>query len=599
MGVSGRGWDAEIMAEEHNREERFRLAIEASLDGFWECDLTGEVAHFSPRWQAIAGFEPRDYSGGLEHWLERVHPEDRPRFETELKALRSGISRRMRNEHRLQSQNGEWRWVAARGVAERGGADGAGGSVVIRIAGSMTDQTERKMTDPLTGLPNRMYFIDHLERRLERARASRSWDFGVLSLAIERFKMVNESLGYVGGDALLVETAERLVEALAKWQAPAEAVIARLNGAEFLVCMEGVAGEQQALALAGDIYLSLRQPFQWKRERVAPSAAMGIALADEEYAHPEELMRDADTAMTEAKGMGRGRLVCYSSGMRERAMARLKMEADLEQAIRTGELVLHYQPEIDLATHTVAGFEALVRWRHPERGMIAPGEFIPLAEETGLILPLGDWGLTEACRQMATWKALPGSERYALKVSVNLSARQFGRAGLAAHVAEVLADTAVAAEDLRLEVTESSLMSNPETALETMQDLKALGVGLHMDDFGTGYSSLNHLHRYPFDTLKIDRSFIQGIGEEADSVEIVGTILDLARSLEMDVVAEGIETVEQVDRLKSLGCRLGQGYYFAKPMSAEAVSAMLAAPGESALSSGHGKHAGRSGCIPS
>ena len=573
------------MANENNQDERFRLAIEASLDGFWECDLTGSVAHFSPRWQAIAGFEPLNYSGGLEHWLERVHPEDRPRFETELKALGTGLSRRMRNEHRLQSQNGEWRWVAVRGVAERGGA----GSAVIRIAGSMTDQTERKMTDPLTGLPNRMYFLDHLERRLERAHASRSWDFGVLSLAIERFKMVNESLGYVGGDALLVEMAERLAEAMTAWPSSAEPVIARVNGAEFLVCMEGVAGEQQALALAGDIYLSLRQPFQWKRERVAPSAAMGIALADEGYAHPEELMRDADTAMTEAKGLGRGRLVCYSSGMRERAMARLKMEADLEQAIRAGELVLHYQPEIDLATHTVAGFEALVRWRHPERGMIAPGEFIPLAEETGLILPLGDWGLTEACRQMAAWKALPGAEQHALKVSVNLSARQFGRPGLAAHVAEVLAETAIAAEDLRLEVTESSLMSNPESALETMQDLKALGVGLHMDDFGTGYSSLNHLHRYPFDTLKIDRSFIQGIADEEESVEIVGTILDLARSLEMDVVAEGIETVEQVERLRSLGCRLGQGYYFARPMNAEAVSAMLAASSQAAwrLSSVH------------
>jgi len=564
------------LASEHNQEERFRLAIEASLDGFWELDVTEGTAHFSPRWQAIAGFEPCEFSGGLEHWLEHVHPEDRPRLETELKALCAGKSKRMRNEHRLRDQRGLWRWVAVRGVAEHGLA-----GHVARIAGSMTDQTERKMTDPLTGLPNRMYFIDHLERRLERARLNQRWDFAVLSLAIERFKMLNESLGYAGGDALLVETASRLSDAMAEWTAPAQSVIARLNGAEFLVCVEGVAGEQQAIARARDIYAALRQPFQWRRERVAPSAAMGVAQADKGYAHPEELMRDADAAMTEAKSTGRGRLVCYSRGMRERAVARLKMEADLEQAIRIGELVLHYQPEIDLATGTVAGFEALVRWRHPERGMIAPGEFIPLAEETGLILPLGDWGLTEACRQVAAWKALPGAEQRSLRVSVNLSARQFGRTGLAGHVAEVLEKTSVAADDLRLEVTESSLMSNPETALETMEDLKALGVGLHMDDFGTGYSSLNHLHRYPFDTLKIDRSFIQGIAEETDSVQIVGTILDLARSLEMDVVAEGIETVEQVERLKSLGCRLGQGYYFAKPMDAEAVSAMLIASEDS------------------
>jgi diguanylate cyclase (GGDEF)-like protein/PAS domain S-box-containing protein len=566
---------AEMMADE-NQEERFRLAIEASLDGFWDVDLTGKVAHFSSRWQAIAGFEPREHAGDLKHWLDLVHLEDRPRLETELKALCAGKSRRMRNEHRLRDQQGVWRWVAVRGVAQNRMSENGVENKVTRIAGSMTDQTERKMTDPLTGLPNRLYFTDHLEQRLEQARGHKKWDFAVLSLAIERFKMVNESLGYAGGDALLMEMAARLTSADTAWAARTESVIARLNGAEFLVCMEGVADEQQALALAADIYASLRQPFQWRRERIAPSAAMGIAQADESYAHPEELMRDADAAMTEAKTLGRGRLVCYSSGMRERAIARLKMEADLEQAIRTGELVLHYQPEVDLGTRTIAGFEALVRWHHPERGMIPPGEFIPLAEETGLILPLGDWGLAEACRQVEAWKRLSSSAR-PLRVSVNLSARQFGRPGLAGHVAGVLAKTSVVPDDLRLEVTESSLMSNPETALETMQDLKALGVGLHMDDFGTGYSSLNHLHRYPFDTLKIDRSFIQGIAEEKDSIEIVGTILDLARSLDMDVVAEGIETAEQVERLKSLGCRLGQGYYFAKPMNAEAISAMLVA----------------------
>jgi len=565
-------------------EQRFRLAVEASLDGFWDFDVVRSTAHYSSRWQAIAGFEPCEYAGDLEHWLERVHPEDCPRFETELKALCAGKSNRMRNEHRLRDRHGSWRWVVVHGLAghcrlKNGGSQDTAPEVT-RIAGSMTDHTERRMSDLLTGLPNRMYFIEHLERRLERAQALEVWDFAVLSLAIERFKMVNESLGYEGGDALLMETASRLTDAMARWKMPAESVIARLNGAEFLVCLEGVDAEQQAIDIAREICAELRQPFQWRRERVAPSAAMGIAQADAGYAHPEELMRDADTALTEAKTLGRGRLVCYSSGMRERALARLQMEADLEEAIRTGQLVLHYQPEIDLATRQIVGFEALVRWQHPERGLIAPGEFIPLAEETGLILPLGDWGLTEACQQVAAWKALSTGQTQALRVSVNLSARQFGRPGLAAHVSDVLAKTAVSADDLRLEVTESSLMSNADAALETMQDLQTLGVGLHMDDFGTGYSSLNHLHRYPFDTLKIDRSFIRGIAEEKDSAEIVGTILDLARSLEMDVVAEGIETLEQVERLKSLGCGLGQGYYFAKPMDPEKISAMLASADE-------------------
>ncbi|MBV8632215.1 MAG: EAL domain-containing protein [Silvibacterium sp.] len=557
-------------------EQRFQLAVEASLDGFWQFEPAANLAHFSQRWQAIAGFEPRDHTSTLEHWLDRVHPEDRPRLETELKALCAGKSRKMRSEHRLRDREGFWRWVSVRGLAERAGCDGR--SEIVRIAGSMTDQTERRMTDPLTGLPNREYFIEHLERRMEQARTDCKWDFAVLSVALERFKMVNESLGYQGGDALLLETASRLTEAASERQT-SESVIARLNGAEFLVCLEGVDGEQQALAVASEIYASVRRPFRWRRERVAPSAAMGIAKADESYSHPEQLMRDADSAMTEAKTIGRGRLVCYSNGMRERAMARLKMEADLEQAIRSGELVLHYQPEIDLATRAIAGFEALVRWRHPDRGMIAPGEFIPVAEETGLILPLGDWGLTEACRQIAAWRTLFPAGEQPLRVSVNLSARQFGQPRLAEHIAKVLANTCLTADNLRLEVTESSLMSNPEAALETMEDLKALGVGLHMDDFGTGYSSLNHLHRYPFDTLKIDRSFIQSIADEQGSIEIVGTILDLARSLDMDVVAEGIETAEQAERLRALGCRLGQGYYFSRPMEATAIGAMLAESG--------------------
>lgn len=282
-------------------EQGFRLAVEASLDGFWQLDLAANTAHFSQRWQAIAGFEPREHTATLEHWLERVHPEDRPRFETELKALCAGKSRKMRNEHRLRNRFRLWRWVAVRGLAEDAAREGR--REVVRIAGSMTDQTERRMTDPLTGLPNREFFIEHLERRLEQARMRDNWDFAVLSVAIERFKMVNESLGYQGGDALPVEIASHLTEAIAQRQT-SESVIARLNGAEFLVCLEGVAGEQEAIAVASDIYATVRQPFQWRRERVAPSAAMGVAKADESYSHPDELMRDADSAMRKRRRWG-------------------------------------------------------------------------------------------------------------------------------------------------------------------------------------------------------------------------------------------------------------------------------------------------------
>lgn len=565
---------------------RFALAAQASLDGFWDLDLrTGETC-FSPHWQQIAGLATEEHTSTINHWLGRVHPEDRARLEAELRALRAGKARHMRSEHRLKDESGRWRSVLVHAVTEQ-----THRGVVTRIAGSMTDQTERKMADPLTGLPNRLFFLDHMERRFAQARTHGNWDFAVLSLGLERFKLINEQLGYEGGDALLVEAAARLTDAVASSGLSSESVVARLNAADFLVCLEGASAESQSMNAARRISGDLRRPFQWRCRRVLPAAAMGLAQAEPAITRPEELMRDADTALAEAKAAGRAHLVCYSRGMRERALERMQLESDLEQALRqqvgAGQLMLHYQPEIELATRRVIGFEALIRWHHPRRGLLMPGDFIPLAEESDLILPLGDWGLTEACRQIAEWRALMRNQPprpsagtmdlMDLRVSVNLSAKQFGRSGLVGQVAEILARTSVAPSDLRLEVTESSLMTHRDTARDTMQGLQKLGVGLHMDDFGTGYSSLNHLHRYPFDTLKIDRSFVQGMDHGPGSAEIVRTILDLARSLRMDVVAEGIETEAQANRIQSLGCKLGQGYYFARPMAPEAVSAMLTA----------------------
>ena len=566
--------------------QRFALAVQASLDGLFDLDLGTNEACFSAQWQRIIGGEPQGRVAGLDHWLDRVHLEDRARLIAELKALRLGKARQVRNEHRLKDESGLWRWVLVHAIS---GHDEQG--AITRIAGAITDQTERKMIDSLTGLHNRLYFIDHLERRFERARQQNDWNFAVVSLGIERFEIINESLGYTGGDALLTETATRLSGALPQYPGGDDAVIARLNGAEFLVCLEAAANEAAAIRVAQEIGSVLSRPFQWRCNRVSPAIVIGLAHADPSIKCPEDLMRDADAALVEAKTGERGRLVCYSSGMRERAIARMQMEVDLEQAIRSGQLVLHYQPEIDLATRRIIGFEALIRWHHPQRGLVMPNEFIPLAEETGLILPLGDWGLMEACRQIMVWRQLlqqlaetvPEAESASrlpvdLRVSVNLSAKQFGRDGLVKQIAGILSSTAIAAADLRLEVTESSLMSHEDTAQATMQDLQKLGVGLHMDDFGTGYSSLNHLHRYPFDTLKIDRSFIQRMTEQKSSAVIVRTILDLAHSLDMEVVAEGIETAAQAERLRSLGCRLGQGYYFSRPMTPESISAMFEQP---------------------
>lgn len=546
---------------------RYALALEASQEGFWDWDLLAGRLCGSRRWKAILGLSEAWVR--LDAWMERVHPHDKARFEAELRALRAGKARAVRNEHRIRNESGEWRWVEARGVA----ASDAEGRVT-HVAGSLMDNTAGRMTDGLTGLPNGTFFEDHLERRLERARQIADWDFAVLAVALERFDRVNEALGYAGGDRLLMETAQRLQGVL-----EGASVAARPNGAEFLVCLDPVRTRESAAQAAAGIVEALRAPFVWQGHRAAPQPAVGVAKATSWYGHPEELMSDAQSALAHARRQEPPGVACYSSGMREKELARLELEADLERAIRAGELVMHYQPEVDLRTGRIIGFEALVRWRHARRGLLPPAEFIPVAEETGLILPLGDWGMAEACRQMVAWQRSGNAGMRGARMSVNLSAKQFDRPDLVEQVKQVLARTGLPAGCLRLEVTESSVLSDGSTALETMRALEKLGVGLHADDFGTGYSSLDYLQKFPFDTLKIDRSFVQGIVHDPESRLIVSTILDLARSFRMDVVAEGIEDAEQLGELQAMGCPCGQGYLFAKPMDPVAMGTLVRSGG--------------------
>ncbi len=445
---------------------------------------------------------------------------------------------------------------------------------MTHVAGSLTDNTEFRLTDALTGLPNGDFFADHLEQRLERARQSSEWDFAVLALALDGFERMHETLGTGGGDRLLMETAWRLQGLL-----PGESLAARIPGADFLVCLEGARTRSDGALLAEELVEAFRKPFVWQGHRVAPQLAVGVAHATPWHAHPEELVSDARSALAHARRQEPPGVVCYANGMREKELARLELEADLERAIQGGELRMHYQPEVDLRTGRIVGFEALVRWQHARRGLLPPGEFIPVAEETGLILPLGDWGLEEACRQMVAWRRTGHESMQDARMSVNLSARQFDQAELVERVSQVLEETGLPAACLRLELTESSVLSDGTTALETMRALGRLGVGLHIDDFGTGYSSFDYLQRYPFDTLKIDRSFVEGIVCDDESRLIVSTILELARSFGMDVVAEGIEDAEQLEELKTMGCPCGQGYYFARPMEASAIDALMLSGG--------------------
>ncbi|HUQ34480.1 MAG TPA: EAL domain-containing protein, partial [Pyrinomonadaceae bacterium] len=424
--------------------------------------------------------------------------------------------------------------------------------------------------DGLTGLPNRALFMDHLKLSVERGKRRDDRLFAVLFLDLDRFKVINDSLGHMVGDQLLVGIARRLEICLR----PGDTV-ARLGGDEFTVLLEDLMSVTEAIEVADRLQKALALPFNLNGHEVFTTVSIGIALSSTGYDRPEEVLRDADTAMYRAKMLGKARHEVFDKTMHARAMNLLQMESDLRRAIERKEFVLHYQPIVALETGTIRGFEALIRWQHPERGFVSPGEFIPIAEETGLIIPVGQWVLEEACRQIHEWQE-QFPQYPPLQISVNLSGKQFNTPNLIDQVSRVLRETNVEPHSLKLEITESMVMENFETAIEMLNQLRTLGLELSIDDFGTGYSSLSYLHRFPISTLKIDRSFVSRMSDNNENAEIVRTIMMLARSLKMDVVAEGVETTDQLTQLAMLECEYGQGYYFSRPLDVASASTLLA-----------------------
>lgn len=414
-----------------------------------------------------------------------------------------------------------------------------------------------------------MLFIEYLDRVIARTKQGKERQFAVLFLDLDRFKIINDSLGHTIGDQLLVAVARRLEASLRL-----EDRVARIGGDEFTILLANIGNPGEATIVADRVARDLSRPFNLGGHEVVTTASIGIASSVIGYTDPSSILRDADMAMYRAKSLGKSRYEIFDKAMHVRAVNLLQLETDLRRAVEREEFLLHYQPIVELATGLIRGFEALVRWQHPERGMVSPGEFIPVAEETRLIIPIGEWVLREACRQIVRWQ-----ERFSasepLWMSVNLSIKQFTQPSLPEQVGNILRETNLDPRSLKLEITESLMMENIETAIDMLKRLRALGIELSIDDFGTGYSSLSYLHRFPLSTLKIDRSFVSNMDEGNENTEIVRTVVTLARSLGMQVVAEGVETEEQLALLRTLGCEYGQGYLFSRPIDAEAANALL------------------------
>ncbi|MGI4756356.1 MAG: putative bifunctional diguanylate cyclase/phosphodiesterase [Janthinobacterium lividum] len=539
--------------------ERFLLSTKATTDGIWDWNCETGLVYLSGRAQDMMGYSVDAAELPLNQVLRRFHSKD-------LAAMRANALRsdspdgRFEMDWRIRHRDGTWRWVQSRGIAVHAQKR------LQRMVGSLTDVTGRKTEDPLTGLHSRVSLLDRLEWRLSTDDLF-ELPCALLFLDLDTFKKVNDGLGHAAGDSLLSAVAERLRTALK--QQPS-ALAARIGGDEFVILLEEVSDAEAVRAFTEELQRTIREPVWIAGQQMSVSASIGIALNRPFVGAPEDLLRNADLAMYRAKAAGKGQSIVFSEDMHKAAHRRLTMEADLIQAVQENQLQLFYQPKVNLKNGLVTGYEALGRWRHPAHGVVSPDLFIAIAEDSNLIRDIGRWTIQESMQQLADWQAR-GVVSSSTSVSINLSPKQFEDSELVEVVAGDLRRYDLSPACVRFEVTEGVLIGDVTTALSALKALKAIGVGLELDDFGKGYSSLSYLHRYPFDSLKIDRSFVSGLGKQDDSHAIVQTIIALAHALKLEVIAEGIETKQQEQILRNLGCEFGQGYLYSKAVTAETI----------------------------
>ncbi|HMK61434.1 MAG TPA: EAL domain-containing protein [Dissulfurispiraceae bacterium] len=553
-------------------QERYALAARGTNDGMWDWDIDSASVYYSPRWKSMFGYAEDEIGNSLDEWFGRIHPDDIEQVKMLVSAHLSGASDHFEAEFRVRHNDTADRWMLCRGLAVR---DSNGKA--YRMAGSISDITSRKRAeeqllrdafhDSLTGLANRALLIDRLQHAFIRSIRNSEHTFAVIFLDLDRFKVINDSMGHNIGDQLLVEVSKRLKECVRSGD-----TVARLGGDEFVILVEDLDEADQAKQTAERIQDVLKEPFVIGGTEMFVSCSIGIAFSSPEYLKAEDMLRDADTAMYHAKEKGKARHVIFDKSMHTQAVTILQLEGELRRALDNNEFRLHYQPIVSLRTGQVVAVEALIRWAHPQRGMIMPLDFIPFAEENGLIVPIGEWVLREACRQIKRWNDLCTTE---ISVAVNVSPKQLRQKDFVQTVLSILNETALNASLLEIEITESVIMEDSTDTVNVLIQLRELGVHLSIDDFGTGYSSLSYLPRFPVNSVKIDRSFVSKMLIDPHNLEIIKTVVLLSNSMGLESTAEGVETIDQLERLKELGCSQSQGYLFSRPAGLHEIERLL------------------------
>ncbi len=565
---------AALLDEIKKSEQRYELVLRATNDGIWDWDLGSDRVYFSPRWKGMLGYDDGDLGDRMDEWLTRIDEGDRERVRAAIDAHLQGHSSSLSVEHRVRHRDGSLRWVLTRGLAIR---DLAGKP--IRLAGSQTDITDRRdaeeallfdaLHDRLTGLPNRVLFVDRVTQCLGRSRRDPRHEFAVLIIDIDNFKMINDGLGYGGGDAMLRAIVDRLRASLRS------DTLSRLGADQLGLIVEGCRSKAQVLDVIEQVRTALQKPFEHRASEVFLTAGMGASLSVVSYAHGEEILRDSEIALKRAKALGKNSHAIFDRDMEAHSVALLELDTALRRAIGRGELRAYYQPVVSVTSRTIVGFEALVRWEHPTRGLVPPGDFVPWAEDSGLIVEIGRAVFRQAFSQIRDWhRDFPRNPP--LLMSVNVSATHLRRPDFVEETKSLMNEVGIEPSLVKLELTESVILNGTEQANSTLRQLQELGVNLSMDDFGTGYSSLSYLQRFPFDTIKIDRSFINRLGEDPKSELLTRAVMGLAAGLGLSVVAEGVETEGQLSKLAEMQCEFAQGFLFSRAVPADQARQLLA-----------------------